>query len=117
MEWGLFLVGFGFLFGFGFCYDRGVAWLERHGYEEGYCALLVGVGSMVTLVGGILINWALLAWLQPALPWQSALVAFAGGLVAFATSGFWMLVGDVLRYAAKRAAAQRKWIDGALSDD
>ncbi len=69
-------------------YDRLVGWLERTGRDRGYTALLVVIGTAVTLAG-----LAIVAGLDLAL--------LAAGLFAF--SGAPMLYGSVRRYQDSRA--------------
>lgn len=90
MDWGRFGVVLGALFVFGFGYNLAVAWLERHGYDEGYTAILVVVGVLATLAGVAVICW------------RCAMICLA----AFGASGFWMVVGSWWRYAQMRKRAQ-----------
>ena len=76
---------------FGFVYNLIVAWIEKQGYDEGYTAILVVFGVLVTLVGVAVLDV------------QAALTALA----AFAASGFWMVVGSITRYARARRLGQR----------
>jgi hypothetical protein len=94
-DWGVILSVFGSLFAFGFVYNLVVAWLERHGYDEGYTAILVVFGVLVTLAG------------VAAFDTQAALIALA----AFAASGFWIVVGSISRYAQARRSDQRNLAD------
>ena len=94
-DWGVISSVFGMLFAFGFAYNLVVAWMERHGYDEGYTAILVVFGVLVTL-GGVAILDA-----------RSALIALA----AFAASGFWMVVGSISRYAQARGSDQRDLVN------
>ena len=87
-----------FLFVFGFFYDRVVGWMERNGYDEGYTALLVVVGTLVTLGGVAMVDGC----------------AAAIALGAFACSGFWMVVGSWWRHVQKRKRGQRKLRKGEL---
>lgn len=84
------LVVYATLFIFGFIYNLVVQWLERKGYDEGYTAIFVVIGTLVTL-GGV-----------AALDWVAALLA----LGAFCASGFWMVVGSWWRYVQARRAGQ-----------
>lgn len=79
------------LFLFGFVYDRIVSWMERNGYDEGYTAILVVVGTLVTLGGVALVDW------------RAATLA----LGAFAFSGFWMVVGSWWRHVQARRRGQQ----------
>ena len=92
---GMVWVIFGILFLFGFFYDRVVTWLERNGYDEGYTALLVVFGSLITLGGIAMIDW------------RAALL----GLGAFASSGFWMVIGSWWRHVQRRRRGQRSQQD------
>lgn len=80
----------GFLFLFGFLYNLLINWMERNGYDEGYTALLVIIGVGVTLVAYSVID------VVPAI--EMAL--------AFAASGFWMVVGSWWRHVKARRRAQ-----------
>ena len=80
----------GILFAFGFLYNLLVAWMERRGYDEGYTALLVVIGVGVTLVAYSFVD------VVPAI--EMAL--------AFAASGFWMVVGSWWRHVQARRRAQ-----------
>lgn len=81
----------GVLFAFGFLYNAFTAWLERESYDEGYTSILVVGGVGVTLlVYGIIIDF------------HEALRMF----LAFAASGFWMVVGSTWRAMKARRRAQ-----------
>lgn len=90
MDWGLIGLVFGGLFVFGFVYDRLIAWCEGEGYAEGYLAMLVAFGTLITLLGVAVIDW------------RAALLA----LGAFCASGFWMIVGSWWRHVQARRRAQ-----------
>ena len=90
LDWGKVAAVYGVLFGLGFAYNALVAWLERMGYDEGYTALLVVAGTLLTLGGVAVISW------------RCAMVA----LGAFAASGFWMVVGSWWRHVRARRRAQ-----------
>jgi len=79
------------LFAFGFLYNRIVDWMEKNGYDEGYTAFLVVVGTLVTLGGVALVDWR----------------AAALALGAFACSGFWMVVGSWWRHVQARRRGQQ----------
>lgn len=89
-NWGTIAAVFGVLFVFGYLYDRLVEWLERNGYDEGYTAMLVVVGTGVTLVGVAIVDW------------QAAFLALGG----FACSGFWMVMGSWWRHVRRRKRSQ-----------
>jgi len=73
----------GILFLFGFFYNLLINWMERNGYDEGYLALLTLVAySFIDVVPAI----------------EMAL--------AFAASGFWMVVGSWWRHVQARRRAQ-----------
>ena len=81
----------GILFVFGFLYNAFTAWLERESYDEGYTAILVVAGTGVTLlVYGLMIDF------------HGAMRMF----LAFAASGFWMVVGSTWRAMRARRRAQ-----------
>lgn len=86
---GLFLI----LFGIG--YNTVVTHLERRKLSEGYTAILVAVGVIITL--GIV---AIFDWL-------GALIA----LGAFACSGSPMIAGSIYRHMQARAAEQKRVVD------
>lgn len=90
INWVRIGVVYGGLFAVGAAYNALVAWLERHGYDEGYTAILVVIGTLITLTG------------VAVLCWEAALLA----LGAFAASGFWMVVGSWWRYAQARKRSQ-----------
>ncbi len=95
---GVIFAIFGVLFVFGYLYDRAVTWLERNGYDEGYTALLVVGGVLVTL-GGV-----------AAVDWRAALL----GLGAFASSGFWMVIGSWWRHVQRRRHGQELQQQGEI---
>lgn len=78
---------------FGGGYNTFVEWLEREGYDRGYTAFLVVLGTLVTLFGGgVLVGWRPVAKI----------------LLCFGASGFPMIVGSVARYVRDRAMDQAK---------
>ena len=81
---------FGGLFVFGFVYNLAVEFLERKGYDEGYTAILVVTGTLVTLAGVAIVHWG------------AALLT----LGAFAASGFWMVLGSWWRHVRARRNGQ-----------
>ena len=81
------IAAMGGLFLFGLGYDRFVGWLERNGYERGVTALLVVVGTMITLLP-ILGIWGIKAFFRT--------------FSLFAASGSPMIAGSVWRYLAER---------------
>jgi hypothetical protein len=87
---GLISAVYAALFIFGFAYNVLVAWLERRGYHEGYTAILVVGGTLITLSGVAIVDWR----------------AAALALGAFACSGFWMVVGSWWRHVQARRAGQ-----------
>lgn len=95
-NFGLISAVYAALFVFGFVYNLVVTWLERNGYDEGYTAILVVIGSLVTLGGAAIIDW------------RGALVA----LGAFAASGFWMVAGSCWRHVRARQASQKAYRRG-----
>lgn len=75
------------LFIFGVAYNAFVSWLERQGYDRGYTAILVVVGTLVTVVGaGLRLGTRSVAWI----------------LTCFAASGTPMIAGSIWRYVAQR---------------
>jgi predicted tellurium resistance membrane protein TerC len=80
----------GFLFVFGFLYNLLIGWLERRGYDEGYTALLVVVGVAVTLIAYSFMD----------------IVPTIEMALAFAASGFWMVIGSWWRHVQARKHAQ-----------
>lgn len=111
MEIGLIAVGIGLCCAFGVAFDQAVGWIERRGYDEGYTALLVAVGVVVTLVCGWPIVAAMLMWTTDAAAWVQALAALAAYVTAFTASGVWMIGGSVARYAVKRRRGQDTWTE------
>jgi hypothetical protein len=87
---GAIWVVFGALFAFGFVYNLAVAWLQKKGYDEGYTAILVVFGVLVTLAGVAVVDL------------DAAILC----LMAFVASGFWMVVGGWWRYAHARENGQ-----------
>lgn len=87
---GLIGVAFGALFVFGAGYNWLVGALERRGYDEGFTALLVVGGVLVTLIGVAVIDW------------RAALLT----LGAFGASGFWMVIGSWWRFVTSRERGQ-----------
>jgi hypothetical protein len=75
---------------FGTIYNLVVAWMERNGYDEGYTAIMVVVGVLVTLGGLAMVDWR----------------AAALTVVAFACSGTPMVLGSWWRHAQARKRAQ-----------
>jgi len=86
---GLVAVAIGMI-SFGIIYNVIIAWMERHGYNEGYTAFEVVVG-----VAGTLMFVALLDW-------RAALTCLA----AFAFSGTPMVLGSWWRHVRARRHAQ-----------
>jgi hypothetical protein len=74
---------------FGLAYNGLVSWLGER--KDGYTALLVVGGVLVTLAGVALIDW------------QAAVITLA----AFAASGIPMILGDIARTISKRERALR----------
>ena len=81
---------YGALFVFGFAYNALVTWLEKRDYDEGYTAILVVVGVLITLIGVAVLD-------------SGAALLVLG---AFAASGFWMVVGSWWRYVQARRTGQ-----------
>ena len=79
----------GGLLAFGVLYNAFVGWLIHNGYEEGYVALLVVAGTLVTLGGVALVDV------------RSAVLA----LVCFGASGTPMVIGSIWRYMQRRQQA------------
>ena len=74
---------------FGVAYNACVGAMERRGWTEGYNALLVAGGVLVTLAGYAAVR---------------GVMAAAEMLAFFAASGAPMLVGSAVRYARRREA-------------
>lgn len=91
VELGEILAVFGALALFGAVYNRLIAWTEERGYIEGYTALAV--------VGGVLITLAGIAILS--------IPAAVLALGAFAASGTPMVIGSIGRHVRMRAEAIR----------
>lgn len=92
--WGLLL--------FGIAYAAFVRWLNLRGYMEGYTAIMVVVGVMVTL----LINQTIYV---PGNPLADLLLEFAG----FGASGTPMIVNNIMEYVTRRAQAEQAARDEA----
>jgi ACR3 family arsenite efflux pump ArsB len=96
------------LFLFGIAYNAFVAWLERAALDRGYTAILVVVGTLVTLGG-----YALLAG------WEQALTV----LLCFVASGTPMIAGSIWRYVTRRQQEEKsletlvRELLGDVSDD
>jgi Kef-type K+ transport system membrane component KefB len=96
----MYITIFLMLFFFGLAYNAFVAWLGP--LKEGYTALLVVVGVLVTLLGVALIDW------------RAAVLV--GG--AFAASGTPMIIGDISRTIKAREKRERiEMLIKAASDD
>lgn len=93
LDWTLFGVTLGALFLFGIVYDRFIAWLGE--LKEGYLALFVVVGVLVTLLGVAVMDL------------RAAVIA----LLSFCASGIPMLVGDIQRTIEKRKRAIERMKD------
>ena len=76
------------LFIFGVLYNLVIGWMERHGYIEGYVAVAVILGVLVTLAGVAMVD-----------PLSAALC-----LAAFAASGLPMAGGSIWRHMKARKA-------------
>lgn len=86
---GLVAAGFGLLL-FGVAYNWLVSWMQDNGYDEGYTAVLVVIGTGVTLTVVALLDWR-------------AAVLAAG---AFACSGLPMVIGGWWRHVRARRHGQ-----------
>ncbi len=95
----LYTIGIGLL-ALGIGYNMLVAWIERHGYDEGYTAILVVVGTLFTLGGVALVDV------------RAAFIS----LGAFACSGTPMILGSWWRYARARRNAQRAMLEEVARD-
>lgn len=71
---------------FGILYNLIIGWAEEKRYLEGYTALAVALGVLITLVGVALVSW------------QAAVIT----LGAFVASGTPMLAGSISRYMRAR---------------
>ena len=80
------IIGIGLLL-FGIGYNFLVDWLEKHGFEEGYTAILVVGGVLVTLLASI-----------PMIGVQMFLTM----LICFSASGVPMVWGSWQRYCKRR---------------
>ena len=87
--WGLVAAALGLLL-FGILYNWLVSWMEDRGYDEGYTAILVVIGSGTTLAVVALVDW------------RAALLACG----AFACSGLPMVIGGWWRHVRARRHAQ-----------
>lgn len=90
------------LFTFGVLFNLAVEIAERRGWLEGYTALAVVAGVIVTLAGVALIDWR----------------AAAISLICFIASGTPMVIGSAWRYIRAREKAQQNDRQAAtLADD
>jgi Sec-independent protein translocase protein TatA len=91
---------------FGYLYNLLVERLEQIGYNRGYTAFLVVVGTTVTLIASIAV-----------IGLESVLKL----MVLFAASGLPMIVGDMMRSAKQRKAdeegARRVWEEVEMEHD
>ncbi len=85
------------LFAFGVAYNAFVGWTQRRGYDEGYTAILVVIGVLVTLAGVAIIDWN-----------AARLTTFA-----FIASGSPMIAGSIWRHVRRRERAIRTIIEEA----
>lgn len=92
------VAGYAVLLAFGVCYNALIGLSERMRLIEGYTALAVVAGVMVTVLVVTASLWGLVleAWL-----WGAVML---GG---FGASGLPMLLGSIGRYVALRQAEQR----------
>lgn len=83
------------LFAFGIAYNAFVGWLERNGRDRGFTALLVVVGTAITLAGfGIVAGW------------RPMILAF----LCFAASGAPMTIGSIWRHIQQREQDEQEII-------
>lgn len=80
------LAGYLFLLLFGLVFNLAISVMERRGWLEGYVALAVALGVLVTL--------AVVSWFS----WQFALIT----LGAFVCSGAPMIAGSIYRHVRSR---------------
>lgn len=86
---GLQWVIYGALFAAGFAYNQLINYFDRRGWMRGYTSLFVVFGVILTVVPmGFVIGWANVGLL----------------LIAFACSGFWMVVGEAYREKTRQDA-------------
>ena len=85
------------LFLFGVAYNAFVGWAQSRGYEEGYTAILVVIGVLVTLAGVAIIDWN-----------AARITTFA-----FIASGSPMIAGSIWRHVRRRERAIRTIIEEA----
>jgi len=86
-ETGRFWGAIGVMLGFGILYNELIARLQRHGYDQGYTAILVITGTAITLLAAV-----------PVIGIRAAL--YVAGL--FAASGAPMTIGSIQRYVTAR---------------
>ena len=107
------MVALGGLAVFGRAYDRFVTGLEESGHDEGYTALLVVAGVLVTLLGAALLRVVVLR--MYGMTWDQsmalAVLLFACDFAAFAASGVSMVWGSWQRYSRKRQNGQNEMRD------
>lgn len=92
VDFGLIAGIYMFLILFGIGYNALTAWMDRHGYMEGYTSLMVALGVLITLAPLAIISW------------QGVLLVLGG----FVASGLPMIIGSITRYLHKRELAQRE---------
>ena len=91
-DWGAIGIVMGVLFVVCVAYDSLVGWMERRGYDEGYTAILVVVGVIITGIGGAAID-------------LEAAILF---LLLFVASGTPMIFGSWRRHTCRRREALRE---------
>jgi hypothetical protein len=96
VQWALFVGALGVLGLFGQLFNMLVAFLQRHGYDEGFTAFEVVAGTLVTLLVMAVPLWGR--------PFDAvSLLLLLGGFIA---SGAPMIGGSWARYAHLRAQSQ-----------
>ena len=94
MSFGWNLAGvMGGLLLFGIGYNALVAKLEREGYADGYTALLVVGGTLITVVGATIVI---------------GIEAAVQVTLCFVASGTPMILGSIARYSEERRAAEEE---------
>lgn len=81
------------LFVFGLAYNQFVAWLEETGRDRGYTAILVVIGTLITVLATV-----------PLIGMDAVTIVLA----AFAASGVSMAAGSWERYSRQRGHDERE---------
>jgi len=89
------VAGYAVLLLFGALYNLLIAWLQKQGYDEGLTGIEVIGGTWITLLVTFVMLWGC------AFNAETLLITFG----AFGSSGIWMALGSLGRYAKRRQAS------------